>query len=151
MLKILKFVLNDDDLNGRFIITPTGNVGEILTEYDRNSLVRFIEADRNVERFVDNYKKYSPLFIDADSSLYNCPHGLYHSVLKGTLKDSDYVVYSPENTRISKLYIDMTAIEHIMPCNNFIASFEYKINRESKDIFKYIKSDTIYEGVLSVY
>ena len=149
MLKILKFVLNEDDLNGCFIVTPEHHIGEIISQYDGKVLARFIENDKVVERVEDIILKRSAALIDKQGNQYKVPHSLYRRILKGELKHFDYLIYNEDEEVLNKFYVSINIDTYLNneSKHDFILSLEEAINAESKDIFKHIKFEIIcYEG-----
>ena len=157
MLKILKFVLKEDDLNGRFMITKDDKVCEIISEYDRTAYVRFIEKDRVVELVKDITTKQLALLVDNDNNRYKVPYSMYLRILNGFLSNDDMLLYDDKAGSLSVIYIKpnlnikFNISDNVVGYRTFSKKIELLLNDDSVKISNYIKLINIHEGVLPLY
>ena len=157
MLKILKFVLNEDDLNGRFMITKDDKVCEIISEYDRTAYVRFIEKDRVVELVKDITTKRLALLIDTDNNRYKVPYSMYLRILNGFLSNDDMLLYDDKTGSLSVIYIKpnlnikFNISDNVVGYRTLSKKIELLLNDDSVKISNYIKLINIHEGLLPLY
>lgn len=157
MLKILKFVLKEDDLNGRFMITKDDKVCEIISEYDRTAYVRLIEKDKVVELIKDVTCKRLALLVDNDNNHYKVPYSLYLRILNGFLSNDDMLLYDDKAGSLSVIYIrpnlniKFNISDNVIGYKTLSKKIELLLNDSSVNISNYIKLISIHEGCLSLY
>lgn len=156
MLKILKFVLKEDDLNGRFMITKDDKICEIISEYDRTAYVRFIEKDRVVELVKDMTVKQSAFLVDSDNNHYKVPYSLYLRILNGFVSNDDMLSYDDKTKSLSMIYIrpnlniKFNVSDNVIGYRTLSQKIETFLNEDSVNISKLIKLINVHEGSLSL-
>ena len=150
MIQILKFFIKESG-DGRFTMDNVGNVCEIIDTIDNRYVVRKSVNDKCVTGIVDRCTKMSPYLVNTEGLAYKIPAALIHRIMTRDIQPWDSFIYDNELNTLSEFHVKTSIIIYMRDQMFNLKKLQMALNEKDvvTGINRFIKTNVIYEGVLS--